>query len=249
MTTFARGRRRRPGLPAGWERVTESTLAPWAGLDDEERARLAELMDLLVRHKRWEAAAGFELTDGMRVLIAGHAAVLILGLDFDWYRDVQAIVVHPSAITSREVRPGPVRGVVSDGPMLISGQASDRRGPVLIAWDAALGDARYPHRGQNVVFHEFAHKLDLLDDVLDGTPPLPDQAARDRWRAVCTAEYEALRAGAGDELLRDYGAVSPAEFFAVATEVFFDRPVDLRAGKPTLYAVLRDFYRQDPAAR
>ncbi|HLF41500.1 MAG TPA: zinc-dependent peptidase, partial [Acidimicrobiia bacterium] len=176
MTTFGRGRRRRAGLPAGWERVTESTLAQWAGLDDSERARLVEFMDLLLRHKRWEAAAGFELTEGMRVLIAGHAAVLILGLDFDWYRDVQAIIVHPSTITFTDVRPGPVQGVVTDSPMLISGQANDRRGPVLIAWDAALLDARFPHRGQDVVFHEFAHKLDLLDGTLDGTPPLRDAA-------------------------------------------------------------------------
>jgi hypothetical protein len=120
---------------------------------------------------------------------------------------------------------------------------------VIIAWDAARADARHPERGHNVVFHEFAHKLDMLNDLIDGTPPLPDAAARRRWHEVCTAEYELLRSGMGDDLLRDYGAVNPGEFFAVATEVFFDLPGEMRARKPALYSVLRDFYRQDPAQR
>src|ERR687897_432020 len=141
------------------------------------------------------------------------------------------------------------RGVVTDAPQPILGQAHARRGPVVIAWDAARADARHPHRGRNVVFHEFAHKLDMLDDLIDGTPPLPDPAARDRWIEVCTAEYELLRAGEGGDLLSDYAAVNPGEFFAVATEAFFGLPREMRDQKPALYGVLREFYRQDPATR
>jgi Mlc titration factor MtfA (ptsG expression regulator) len=100
-----------------------------------------------------------------------------------------------------------------------------------------------------VVLHEFAHKLDMLDGMVDGTPPLLDGAARRRWIAVCTAEYDLLRAGEGGDLLRGYAAVNPGEFFAVATEVFFDRPGELQSQKPALYDVMRAFYRQDPAAR
>jgi hypothetical protein len=242
-------RHRRAGLPAGWERVTESALSHWALLDDDERLRLGELMEHLLRHKRWEAAAGFTLTDEIRIVIAAQAGLLILGLDFEYYRDVQAIIVHPTTVTFTGVRAGPVQGVVTDSPMTLLGQANDRRGPVIIAWDAARAGARHPERGHNVVFHEFAHKLDMLDDLVDGTPPLPDAAARRRWHEVCTAEYELLRSGMGDELLSDYGGVNPGEFFAVATEVFFEVPAEMRARKPDLYAVLRDFYRQDPAQR
>ncbi len=241
--------RRRPGLPAGWERVVEGALSHWALLDADQRARLGELMDLLLRHKRWEAAAGFALTDEIRILIAAQASLLILGLDFACYRDVQAIIVHPTTVILSGARPGPAPGVVTDTPLPILGQANDRRGPVIIAWDAARADARHPERGHNVAFHEFAHKLDMLDDVIDGTPPLPDAAARARWHDVCTAEYEFLRDGFGDGLLRGYAAVNPGEFFAVATEVFFDLPGEMQARKPALYGVLRDFYRQDPASR
>ena len=249
MTRAGWARRRRGGLPAGWERVTQQLLAPWVGLDGAERTRLATSMDLLLRHKRWEGAVGFEVTDEMRVVIAAHAALVILGLDFDSYRDVQAIIVHPTTIILHDERPGPAPGTFTDSPLPISGQAHDRRGPVLIAWDAAHLDARFPGRGQNVVVHEFAHKLDLLDDVLDGTPPLPDASARHRWMAVCTTEYETLRSGFGDGLLRDYAAENRAEFFAVASEVFFARPAELQAAKPDLYSVLHDYYHQDPAAR
>lgn len=241
------GRRQQTGLPDDYERFAATILPAWGRLDADERDRLAELTDRLLRHKKWEAAAGFDLTEEMRVAIATFAGLVILGLDFDWYRDVQAIVVHPSTITLNHARPGPVPGVMTDALLPISGQASDRRGPVLIAWDAVVRDIRFPGRGENVVVHEFAHKLDMLGDgFADGTPPLPDGAARARWQAVCTPEYDALRLGFSDAPLRDYGATNPAEFFAVASEAFFDRPEGLAASRPALYGVLRDFYRQDP---
>jgi MtfA peptidase len=96
--------------------------------------------------------------------------------------------------------------------------------------------------------HEFVHKLDMLDGMIDGTPPLDDEELQ-RWVEVCTAEYRSLRAGHGDPLLSDYGATNPGEFFAVAAEVFFDQPVEMAELKPDLYGVLRDYFAQDPAAR
>jgi Mlc titration factor MtfA (ptsG expression regulator) len=244
-----RRRTRRAGLPAGWEDITAAAVAHWQLLDEAERAELAELMELLLRTKRWEAARGFDLTDEIRVVIAAQASLLILGLGVEYYRTVSSIIVHPTTMTSRGVRPGPAAGVVTDAPLAILGQAQHQRGPVMIAWDAARAGARHPERGHNVVFHEFAHKLDMLDDLVDGTPPLPDRTARERWIEVCTAEYRLLRAGGGGHLLSDYATVNPGEFFAVATEVFFDLPGELLAQKPALYGVLRDFYRQDPARR
>jgi Mlc titration factor MtfA (ptsG expression regulator) len=245
-------RRRRHGLavlPDGWETTTARTVAHWHLLDAGERDRLGDLMEQIVVGKRWEAAHGFALTDDMRVVIAAQAALLILGLDVDDYRDVQSIIVHPTTVTLRGPRPGPGGGLMTDEPMSIIGQAHGRRGPVIIAWDAARAGARHPERGHNVVLHEFAHKLDMLDNLIDGTPPLPDQAARQRWIEVCTAEYQRLRAGDGGPLLWAYAAVNPGEFFAVATEVFFTRPLAMREQKPELYEVLGDFYRQDPATR
>jgi Mlc titration factor MtfA (ptsG expression regulator) len=100
-----------------------------------------------------------------------------------------------------------------------------------------------------VVLHEFAHKMDMLDGVVDGTPMLPDRVALDRWIAVCAAELELMRSGEAGPLLDDYAATDPGEFFAVATEVFFGRPIEFRDLKPELYEVLSAFYRQDPAGR
>jgi len=241
--------RRRPAatLPADWVEIVERNVAHWALLDDGERARLGELMEALVEGKRWEAANGFALTDEIRTVIAAQAALLILGLDFSWYRAVQAIVVHPSTVLSHEPRPGPA-GTMEDGPFALLGLADSNYGPVLIAWDEARANARHPERGHDVVLHEFAHKLDMLDNVINGTPPLHRREDGPDWHDVCTRELALLRAGDGWPL-RDYGGADPGEFFAVATEAFFDVPLELEAAKPELYRVLRSFYRQAPAAR
>ena len=104
-------------------------------------------------------------------MIAAQAALVVLGLDLDAYRDVRAIIVHPTTVTSTAVRPGPVPGVTSDAPLDLLGEAHQQRGPVVVAWSAALADACNPGTGHNVVIHEFAHKLDMLDGLVDGTPP------------------------------------------------------------------------------
>ena len=131
----------------------------------------------------------------------------------------------------------------------ILGEAHDGRGPVLLAWDQAEQSARHPGSGNNVVYHEFAHKLDMLDGIVDGTPRFGRRGELDEWVEVCTEAFEALRAGIDREPLQPYGATNPAEFFAVATEAFFDVPLMLEANESRLYDVLRDYYRQDPAAR
>jgi Mlc titration factor MtfA (ptsG expression regulator) len=241
--------RRRPGatLPDDWVEIVERNVAHWALLDDGERQRLADLMEAIVEGKRWEAANGFALTDEIRTVIAAQAALLILGLDFDWYRAVQAIVVHPSTLMSHEPRRGPA-GTLEDGPFPLLGLADGNFGPVLIAWDEARANARHPEWGHDVVFHEFAHKLDMLDNVVNGTPPLHRREDGSQWYEVCSRELALLRAGEGWPL-RDYGGTDPGEFFAVATEAFFDVPTQLEEAKPELYGVLRAFYRQDPAVR
>lgn len=220
----------------------------WSMLDEGEQAALeVRLLDLMHR-KRWEAARGFALTEEIRLTIAAQAALLVLGLDTDAYRTVSAIVVHRGSHRLTGERPGPVRGVMTDTPLTVSGLAR-YHGPVVIAWNQAQAAARHPERGVNVVYHEFAHHLDLVDGLLDGTPAIDDPLARERWVAVCTSAYEALREGRFDGPLRSYAATNPGEFFAVTTEAFFDRPTELAATDPALYDVFCAFYRQDPAGR
>jgi hypothetical protein len=246
-----RHRIRRERYEAGflpeWRELVAARLPHWSMLDDDERARLEDLTLGLVADKRWEAARGFEVTDEMIVTIAAQACLLVLGLPDDSYRKVGTVIVHPTTmvVTGEHSQ---VSGLRSDGPMEILGQAV-YEGPILIAWDTVLAEARHPGRGHNVVFHEFAHQLDMLDGVVDGTPPLATTADVARWVEVCTRIYGQVAHGRGGRSLGAYAGVNPGEFFAVATEAFFDGPLRLLAEHPDLYEVLGSFYRQDPAAR
>lgn len=240
---------RRHGLPDGWLDIVEDRVSVWHLLDDRDRAVLETTSDWLLRHKHWEAAHGFALTDEITVTLAAQASLLVLGLDVDEYRELSAIVVYPTAMLSRGERAGPARGTATDDDVPILGEAHDHRGPVLIAWDDAEAASRHPGSGHNVVLHELAHKLDMADGLVNGAPPLAGRVDPDRWRSVCSEAFEALAAGIDRPPLQPYGATDPAEFFAVATEAFFDVPVLLRDREPDLYEILRDFYRQDPAAR
>jgi hypothetical protein len=235
-------------LVEGWEQIADRGVAYWKLLVPDEQRRLGELAAELVPAVRWEAARGFELTDEIVATIAVQACVLILGLDSDYFAKVRTVIVHPRQFTIRGPRPSPIAGVLADASPPLHGEAHHDRGPVLIAWDQARFGARHRGRRGNVVLHEFAHKIDMLDGVVDGTPPLPDESALDRWIDVCADEMEVVRAGE-DELLDDYAGLDPGEFFAVVTEAFFDRSLELRERKPRLYAVFADFYRQDPARR
>lgn len=244
-------RRERPGLPEDWQEILTARSAQWALLTADERARLGELAEHLLTTKRWEAARGLTLTDEIRTVVAAHAALLILGLDESWYDGVGTIVIRRGAMRRRPPTPswGPVRGVVDGSPGPVDGEAHDGRGPVMINWASARREAANPRYGRDVTLHEFAHKIDMRDSTIDGTPYIPDPAQRQRWIEVGTAEFEALRAGTGGDLLRPYAATNPGEFFAVATETFFTRPARMAAEKPALYEVLATFFRQDPAAR
>jgi Mlc titration factor MtfA (ptsG expression regulator) len=247
--TRRRDRRAREaeGFRPEWRDVLARRLHHWRLLTPDERERLEDIAMTLIADKRWEAAHGFELTDEMVVTIAGRAALLVLKLPDDSYRQVGSIVVHPTTLVMHGEH-STVEGIVSDDPTPILGEAH-WDGPILLAWDSVLADSRHPVDGHDVVLHEFAHKLDMLDGTVDGTPPMADRGQLDRWVRVCTEIYEAVVIGAGGEVLDPYAGVNPGEFFAVATETFFDDPLSLRDEHPDLYAVLAEYYRQDPAAR
>lgn len=246
-----RFRRRWAAQPAefdeAWSSMLEANFEHWRWLDADELDRMEMLVAKFFHETTWEAANGFELTDPIRVLISAQASMLLLGLEIDEFPLLTSVIVHPSTVVQRGERStgGSVR---SSSPQMLLGQAH-YRGPVLLSWSATRRGARFPQRGENVVYHEFAHQLDMIDGITDGTPPLGgDEAARERWVEVCTAAYDTVRADRS-EVLRPYAGTNPAEFFAVATEVFFNRPDALRDHEPALYNELASFYHQDPANR
>jgi len=216
-------------------------------LNPDDTQRLVMGAAALADGLRWEAADGFTLTESVRGTIAAHAALLGLGLEPDSYREVSSVIVHATMIErgGEHVIGG---GVVSDGTMTLAGEAHPR-GPILLSWDSVVADVGAPWRGRNVILHEFAHHLDMLDGWIDGTPVITDSPTRQRWVDTCTDAYERLRSRDGWGVLDPYGATDPAEFFAVAIEAFFTRPVELREHEPALYQVLADYLGQDPADR
>ncbi|MCX5870690.1 MAG: zinc-dependent peptidase [Deltaproteobacteria bacterium] len=241
-------------FPPEWEAFARANVAHYCVLDDAERAELRAMMQVFLEEKNWEGCGGLDLTDEIRVTIAAQACLLQLGLPHDYYRNVESILVYPSTVVPPERHPGFFERV--DGPVEASvpllGQAFNQGGPVILVWDAVLHDARHPEQGHNVVYHEFAHKLDMLDGAADGTPPLADLDQFAEWVAVCSREFLRLRhlAEKGHKTFLDaYGAKNEAEFFAVATETFFDRPLTLQRHAPDLYGVLSAYYHQDPAGR
>jgi Mlc titration factor MtfA (ptsG expression regulator) len=187
------------------------------------------------------------MTDEIKVTIAAQAMLLVLGLEHNYFDRVQSILVYPHGYAAEG---GEANGLVSQGQGRLG--ESVYRGPVILSWSEVRHDARHPERGHNLVYHEFAHQLDMLDGVVNGTPPLQDDSQRRRWHDVMTAEYHQLIEASVEgraTLLDQYGATNEGEFFAVATECFFDRPVPMEKRHPQLYALLREYYRQDPAGR
>lgn len=240
-------------FPEAWEEILKQNMGHYRLLDDGEREHLRKLVQVFVAEKHWEGAGGLELTDEVRVTVAGEACLMLLGRDHSLYRGVQSIVVYPSAI----VRPKRGRsffdpgGQPDEGEKAVVGEAH-LDGPVLLSWDAAKKGARNPRDGRNVVIHEFAHKIDMLDRRADGTPPLESREARQSWAEIASEVYLELRRRTErgrKSFLDAYGATNEAEFFAVATEHFFEQPIELEQQHRDLYGLLRDYYNQDPADR
>jgi Mlc titration factor MtfA (ptsG expression regulator) len=234
-----------PEFDPAWEPILRTGFAHWSSLNDAELVRMRMLTARFIGDNDWEAAQGMEVTPEVQVLVAAQASMLLLGLEIDEYFDVTSIIMHRSTVRLRGTHRG-AAGTMSEGVQHLSGQATPK-GPVVLSWSAVTRGAARPGHGQNVVYHEFAHRLDMLDGVTDGTPPLGSDAASERWAAVCQPAFE--RVQAGESVLRGYAATNIAEFFAVATEAFFNRPEDLAEHETALYDELRRFYGQNPADR
>jgi MtfA peptidase len=250
LFTWLRQRRRHQLLaspfPEEWLAYLRKNVALYAQLTEAEQARLRDKLRVFMGERHWEGCGGLTVTDDMKVTIAAQACLLLLNIENDDFSRVPSILLYPSGYSAPAERRNP-DGTVGGIPGRL-GEAW-YRGPVILAWDSVIAGG---HDGQNVVLHEFAHQLDFLDGYADGTPPLSSREAYRRWHKVMNAEYDRLvleSAHGRARVLDAYGATNPAEFFAVATEAFFEKPVQLRHRHPALYAVLRDYYRQDTAER
>jgi Mlc titration factor MtfA (ptsG expression regulator) len=240
-------------FPEAWREELAQSVPPWRSMSEEERTKLEKLVQIFLDEKTFEGAGGLVLTDAMRVTIAARACFLVLyrvGLDDPLYPELSSVVVYPGAYRARDVR----RGL---GPATIVGDEarlgeSSMRGVVVLSWQAVREGSANRHDGHDVVLHEFAHQLDAEDGVMDGAPALHDRGRYAAWAHALKPEYDALvgaTARGQPSDIDDYGATNPAEFFAVVTELFFEKPAELRARHPELYAQLAGFYAVDPAAR
>jgi Mlc titration factor MtfA (ptsG expression regulator) len=204
----------------------------------------------LLNEKYFEGCGGLRVTDEMRVTIAAQACLLLLHRETDYYPELVTILIYPSAYIAREDRYlGNNIWVQGEDDRL--GHTGWRMGSLVLAWDEAKRGAADPTDGRNLVMHEFAHQLDFEDSQTDGAPNLSTRRESLEWARVMSREFEALQRAdeAGTPTVLDtYGATNPAEFFAVATEAFFERPIALRAKQPEMYAQLAAFYRQDTAS-
>jgi Mlc titration factor MtfA (ptsG expression regulator) len=252
LFAWLKQRRRRQLLatpfPAEWLAFLRDNVALYATLTEAEQVKLRDLLRVFVAERNWEGCGGLTVTEEMKVTIAAQACLLVLNIDHDYFGRVPSILVYPSGYRAPAERHPD--GTAGGGPGRL-GEAW-YRGPVVLAWDSVLGGGKDAHDGQNVVLHEFAHQLDFLDGYADGTPPLSSREEYRRWHEVMTTEYARLVRESQQgraRVLDAYGATNPAEFFAVATEAFFEKAVPLMERHPALYEVLRGYYRQDTAER
>jgi Mlc titration factor MtfA (ptsG expression regulator) len=250
MFGFRKRRRqklRSKALKPEWETVLKKNVRFYNYLTPDMQKQLHGLIQIFISEKIFEGCGGLELTDEIRVTIAGQACILLLGRETDIYPTLRTILVYPHAYFA------PVRQRMADGSIIEGIQPrlgeSWLRGQVVLAWDEILEDTHDIHDGHNLVFHEFAHQLDNESGAAEGAPEFSQRSRYTVWARVLTREYNQLIADIinnRQSLLDTYGATNPAEFFAVVTEFFFEKPVQLKKLHPELYEQFRIYYTLDP---
>ncbi len=234
-------------FPEQWVGLLESNIQVYRNLPMPLRLQLRRLIKQFLHQKHFSGAAGLEITDEMRVTIAAQACMLQLNRPGDLYPKLKYIVVYPTAfVVSRPEADG--SGVVSRSSRGMLGE-SWQNGKVILAWDNVLHGASNFVDGRNVVLHEFAHQLDSESGNADGAPLLAGKSCYRSWAAALSQEFEELQNDSRynrRSLMDHYGATNPAEFFAVATETFFEKPRQMEKHHAELFSVLQDYYRIDP---
>jgi MtfA peptidase len=245
-----RERLRAEPVPEHWRRMIEVRVPAFGRLSAEDQRELLGHTRVLLEEKHFEGAGGLLMRDEVRLTIAVQAALLLLRRDTDYFPRLKSIIVYPTGYVSSEATRDD-SGIWTEGDESLLGHTQRDLRAIVLSWDDVRAGAADPDDGSNLVLHEFAHQLDFEDGSTDGTPALDSGSQVRSWAEVMGHELESLRAAAdaGESTLLDaYGAEDPAEFFAVATETFFERGAELRRRHPQLYEELRRFYHQDPAA-
>ncbi len=246
----SRPRRRPAEVPASWRPLIEARVPLARRLTDQEWDRLLWLVSGFVREKNFEGIDGLAITEEIKVIVAAQACLLLLHLDVGPFPRVRSIILYPGTFVPRVPQvDGHVR-LEEHEPMPLLGESM--RGAIVLSWDSVQQSLAEPRDGHNVVLHEFAHQLDLEDGYVDGIPLLEAPQSTRVWARVLRGRFAELQQKTKNgepDLLNAYGATDRAEFFAVATELFFERPVAMRERYPDLYRELKGFYRQDPAER
>ncbi len=234
-------------FPSDWLAILERNVPLYARFPQSDREELKRHVLVFLGEKRFEGCGGLKITDEIRITIAAHACMLLLHRQTDYYPGLTSILVYPRAYVANNARRF-VGGVVVESQDVRLGE-SWHRGSVVLSWDDVQRSAADIHDGQNVVFHEFAHQLDSSGARGDSTPVLQDRSSFIAWARALEEDFEAFRRDIRSrrpEVLDEYGATNPAEFFAVATECFFERPRQMQRIHPRLYEELKRFYQQDP---
>lgn len=233
---------------AAWHTLTAS-MPLLARLSEDEAQRLRELALLFLREKVFSGATDYVPPELTRLAIAALACLPVLNLGLDYLDGWRGVIVYPASfLPEHEVMDE--AGVVHVGRHTLLGEAWGR-GPMLVAADEVMRSGAID--GTNVVIHEIAHKLDMLNGSANGFPPLHNDMAPAAWTAAFSAAFQDFRERVGrepgDAPLNPYGAENPGEFFSVASEAFFETPFALHTAYPDVYAQLAAFYRQDPRKR
>lgn len=224
-------------FPSEWVEIIEKDFPMYRKMPESLRTQLHGLMNVFLGEKVFEGCGGLEITDEMRVSIAAQACVLLLNRKTRYYPKLRTIYVYPHTYVAKG----------NEGTSARLGE-SWQNGPVVLAWDSVQGGARNMHDGKNVVMHEFSHRLDQEDGEADGAPILQSRSSYRTWAKVLGAEYEAMRKKGWRRktVMNQYGATNPAEFFAVATETFFEKAKQMKKKHPELYEELKAYYKIDP---
>jgi MtfA peptidase len=245
----ARRRQKQRALPMEpeWIAILEKNVKIYRRLPPALQAELQGHIQVFSQEKIFEGCGGLELTDEIKVTIAAQACLLLLNRQTNYYPKLTSILIYPSTYIVKNERDE--TGIVIDKQLHLG--ESWQTGMVVLAWDEVLGGALNPEDGHNVVFHEFAHQLDQEDGEADGTPVLEKRSQYLSWARVLSSEFSSLQKKAFKHLetvLDAYGATDPSEFFAVATEAFFEKSEKMRLKHPALYDELKSYYKVDPVS-
>lgn len=234
-------------FPEEYRQIVRSNVPLYSRLPDSLKEQLHGLVHVFLAEKKFEGCGGLEVTEEIKVTIAAQACILLLNRSTKYFPRLRTVLVYPHTYVAKTV--------TSDGTITVNGQSvrlgeSWQRGPVVLAWDSVTGGTLNITDARNVVIHEFAHQLDQEDGAADGAPILERRSRYAAWARVLSGEYEALQGKKKKHrrtVLNKYGATNPAEFFAVATEAFFEKPKQMHKRHPRLYDELKNYYKLNPA--